>query len=173
MLAIRIASRRLVRLAASLLLCTSISAQEPPKPPVISAQARLVTARRIFIEHAGARLPNDVIGDAFHGWGRYQLVGGPGEADLIVSISAPTSDSGVSVGSGGPGSGRHGTMVASTDVTQIRLLILDAHDRVVLWSGHEQPKSSMKEKQREDNVVDASLRLFRRFRNAVEPELAP
>ena len=31
----------------------------------------------------------------------------------------------------------------------------------------------MKEKQREDNVVEASLRLFRRFRNLIEPEPAP
>jgi hypothetical protein len=59
-------------------------------------------------------------------------------------------------------------------VIQIRLLILDAHDRVTLWSGVEQPKSSMKERQREENVVDASLRLFRRFRDLIEPiEPAP
>jgi hypothetical protein len=31
----------------------------------------------------------------------------------------------------------------------------------------------MKGKQREDNEVEASLRLFRRFRNVIEPEPAP
>jgi hypothetical protein len=56
---------------------------------------------------------------------------------------------------------------------QIRLFILDAHDRVVLWSGNEQPKGSMKGKQREDNEVEASLRLFRRFRTVIEPEPLP
>jgi hypothetical protein len=136
-----------------------------------------MAARTIFIEHAGATLPNDVIGDAFQGWGHYTVVGDPANADLIVSISAPTVDSGVSVGDGSRG--RHGagssssTALSSSEVTQIRLLILDAHDRVVLWSGSEQPKSSIKEKKREDSVVEASLRLFRRFRSLIEPEPAP
>jgi len=169
MLAMRVASRLLARpAAAALLLCALFSAQEPPKPPVISSHARLLAARRIFIQHAGGRLPNDVIGDAFQGWGRYQIVGDPEQADLVVSIIAPFSDSDVSVGSGS-GNSRS----ASAPVTQIRLFILDAHDHVILWSGAEQPKSSMKQKQREDNLVDASLRLFRRFRDIIEPEPAP
>jgi hypothetical protein len=172
MSAMRIASRLFAPLAATLLLCATVWAQEPPKPPVISPHARLLAARRIFIEHAGGRLPNDVIGDAFQGWGRYQLVGDPQMADLIVSISAPVSDSGMSVGAAG-GGGRRAAAEPSAGVLQIRLLILDAHDRVVLWSGREQPKSAMKEKQREDNAVDASLRLFRSFRNIIEPEPAP
>ena len=171
MLASRIASRLFVLGAASLLLCASVWAQEPPKPPVISPHARLLAARRIFIEHAGGRLPNDVIGDAFQGWGRYQLVGDPEQADLIVSIIAPVYDSGVSVG--GPGDGHRATAASSADVMLIRLLILDARDHVVLWSGSLQPKSARKEKQREDNVVDASLRLFRSFRHAIEPESEP
>jgi hypothetical protein len=134
-----------------------------------------MAARSICIEHAGGRLPNDVIGNAFQGWGRYIVVGDPARADLIVSINAPVSDSGVSVGSGGgrPGSSSNSTSLSSSNVTQIRLFILDAHDRVLLWSGSEQPKSSIKERQREDYVVEASLRLFRRFRNLIEPEAAP
>jgi hypothetical protein len=137
-----------------------------------------MAARSICIENAGGRIPNDVIGDAFQGWGHYILVGDPAQADLIVSINAPVSDSGVSVGGGG-GNGRRGpgssssSSPSSSNVTQIRLLVLDAHDRAVLWSDSEQPKSSIKERQREDNVVDASLRLFRRFRNSIAPEPAP
>jgi hypothetical protein len=158
-------------LAAALLLCAFVSAQEPPKPAPtapISSHARLLAARSIYIEHAGGRLPNDVIGDAFQGWGRYTVVADPAQADLIVSINAPVSDSGVSVGDG-----RHGAppshTLSSSDVVQIRLTILDAHDRVVLWSGSEQPKSSLKQQKREDNEVDASLLLFRRFRALIEP----
>jgi hypothetical protein len=169
-----IASRFALFAAAALLLGTAF-AQESPAPPVISSHARLMAARSIYIEHAGGRLPNDVIGDAFQGWGHYVVVGDPSKADLIVSINAPVSDSGVSVGSGG----RRGSpandsrTLSSSNVIQIRLLVLDAHDRVVLWSGTQQPKSSLKEKQREDNEVDASLTLFRRFRDTIEPEPAP
>jgi len=160
---------------AALLLCAAVSAQDAPKPAPVAPHARLLAARSIYIEHAGGRLPNDVIGDAFQGWGHYLVVHDPSQADLIVSITAPVSDSGVSVGSG---NGRHGApppsrTLSSSAIVQIRLSILDAHDRVLLWSGSEQPKSSMKEKQREDNEVDASLLLFRRFRNLIEPEPAP
>jgi len=130
-----------------------------------------MAARSIYIEHAGGRIPNDVIGDAFQGWGRYTVVGEPERADLVVSINAPVSDSGVSVSDGRRGSA--GTSLSSSVVTQIRLVIMDAHDRVVLWSGNEQPKSSMKGHQREDNEVEASLKLFRRFRGTIEPETAP
>ena len=160
-------------LAAFFLLSAALFAQETPRSPAISAQVRLTAARRIFIEHAGGRLPNDVIGDAFQGWGRYNVVGDPADADLIVSINAPTADSGVSVGGADGRQGASNRTLSSSTVTQIRLLILDAHDRVTLWSGTEQPRSAMKEKQREDNVVEASLRLFRRFRNVIEPEPAP
>jgi hypothetical protein len=160
-------------LPAVVLLAASAFGQEPPNPPSISAHARLAAARNIYIEHAGGRLPNDVIDDAFQGWGHYTVVGEPANADLIVSINAPVADSGVSVSGGGEGRRGSSRTVSSANVTQIKLLILDAHDRVVLWSGNEQPKSSLKEKQREDNLVDASLRLFRRFRNIIEPEPAP
>ncbi len=160
---------------AALLFFAAAFAQESSKPAAIAPHARLLAARNIYIEHAGGRLPNDVIGDAFRGWGHYNVVADPAQADLIVSINAPVSDSGVSVGSG---NGRHGTpppssTLSSSTIVQIRLSILDAHDRVLLWSGSELPKSSLKEKQREDNEVDASLRLFRRFRTLIEPEPAP
>jgi hypothetical protein len=173
--AVRTASRAIVFPLLVGLLFLSAAAQQPEPPKIISPHARMLAARSVYVEHTGSRLPNDVIGDAFQGWGRYTVVYDPAKADIIVSINAPVSDSGVSVGDGrpGPGSGTSSRALSSSNVTQIRLLILDAHDRVILWSGVEQPKSSMKERQREDNIVDASLRLFRRFRNVVEPEPAP
>jgi hypothetical protein len=170
-IAMRVAPRfRLRSLLAMLFFSAAIAQQTPEPPKAVSAQARLLAARSIYIEHAGGRLPNDVIGDAFQGWGRYTVVYTPSKADLIVSINAPVVDSGVSVSRG---DGSRGAVAASNQVLQIRLLILDAHDRVVLWSGSEQPKSAIKEKQREDHLVEASLRLFRRFRNLIEPEPAP
>ena len=162
-------------LAAALLLCAAVSAQEAskPTPAPIAPHARLMAARSIYIEHAGGRLPNDVIGDAFQGWGRYTLVADPAQADLIVAINAPLSEAGVSVSGGGHGAPSSTRAGSSSEVVQIRLTILDAHDRVVLWSGSEQPKNSLKQQKREDNEVDASLRLFRRFRTLIEPEPAP
>lgn len=174
----RSAARFAMTFAALVFLLAPSPGQDAPKPPVISPLARLMAARSIFIEHAGGRLPNDVIGDAFQGWGHYTVVADPGQADLIASINAPVSDSGVSMGStaGGRrpgGSSSASRSLSSSNVTQIRLLVLDARDRAVLWSGTEQPKYARKEREREDHLVEASLRLFRRFRDTIEPEPAP
>jgi len=111
MFAMRMASRsvagKLLSLATvgvfAAFLLVAAFAQDSPQSPVISPHARLMAARSIYIEHAGGRLPNEIIGDAFHGWGRYVVVGDPRKADLVVSISAPVADSGVSVGSSGGG----------------------------------------------------------------------
>jgi hypothetical protein len=174
-----ISNRRAIRFVVLLTVVFAASAflpraaQESPKSPILTTHARLMAARTAYVEHSGSRLPNDVIGDAFQGWGHYAIVGDLGRADLIVAIHAPVNDSGVSVSSGDGRTSTSSKTLSSTMVTQIRLTILDAHDRVVLWSGNEQPKSSMKERQREDNIVDASLRLFRRFRITIEPETAP
>ena len=153
---------------ALLLSSAPVAAQEPPKSPVISPHTRLMAARSIFIEPAPASIPYDIIGDAFQGWARYQLADSRDAADLIVAIVAPRPNP-----AAGTGPGAKNLPVDPDDFTQIRLLILDAHDRAVLWSGTEQPKPALNEKHREDQLVDASLRLFRRFRNTIEPEPAP
>jgi hypothetical protein len=151
-----------------LFCCAFVSAQEPEKPAEISPHTRLMAARSIYVEHSGASIPFDIIGDAFQGWGRYQLADTPASADLIVSIVGPSPNPRASAGPGGKD-----RPAPANDFTQIRLLILDAHDRAVLWSGSEQPKAALNEKRHEDQLVDASLRLFRRFRDIIEPEPAP
>ncbi|MDR3762973.1 MAG: hypothetical protein P4M01_02645 [Acidobacteriota bacterium] len=143
------------------------AASEAQRPPVLSTQARLMAARSIVIQHSGGSIPNDVIDQAFEGWGRFVIVYDRQKADLIVSIEAPTVDNGVSV-SGGPG-GRASRNLSSGAVTQVRLLVRDAHDGVTLWSGVESPKGALKSSRREDNEVEASLKVFRRFRAIFEP----
>lgn len=152
---------------AMLLPCAHVSAQEPATPAV-SPHTRLMAARSIFIEPAPASIPYDIIGDAFQGWGRYQMADSRAAADLIVSIVAPLPSP-----VAGPGGNSKNRPATPDDLTKIRLLILDAHDRAVLWSSSEQPKPALNEKHREDQLVDASLRLFRRFRATIEPEPEP
>jgi hypothetical protein len=163
-------------LCAALLFSATSLAQQPEAsspqaiPQAIAPHARLMAARTIYIEHSGGSIPNDVIGEAFEGWGHFAIVYQREKADLIVSIMAPLSDSGVSVSGGNNTPSRN---MSAASVTQVRMVVRDAHDGVTLWTGGEQPKGSMKEKQREDNEVEASLRLFRRFRAVIEPEPAP
>ena len=153
---------------ALLLASASAWAQEAAAPAAVSPHTRLMAARSIYIKSAPASIPYDIIGDAFQGWGRYQVADNPAGADLIVSIVAPPANPGASVG----GNAKN-RPAASSDMTEIRLTILDARDRAVLWSGSEQPKGAFSAKRHEDELVDASLRLFRRFRASIEPEPEP
>jgi len=144
------------RLLLFVLMSALAAAQESaPAANTLAPHARLMAARYVLMQQSGTQLPFEVIDGAFRGWGRYQVVFDPGKADLIAQVNAPD------YGGGNAGIGR------------IQLIVRDAHDGAVLWSGAESVKSSFKEKQREENIVDASLKLFRRFRESIEPEPAP
>ena len=52
----------------------------------------------------------------------------------------------------------------------VKLVVADAKTNMPLWSGTEQPKFAMKQKNREDNVLQAAQRLVTRLRERVEPE---
>ena len=153
------------------LLASAGMAQEAPRP-VVSTKARMMNARTIFITHSGGSIPNDIIDEAFHGWGRYRVVNRREDADMVVSIEGVLANSGIEVSGGGPGGARREIVVTGAVVT-IRLFIRDAHDGAVLWAGREQPKNTHKGDSREDREVEASLRLFRSFREYIEPEPKP
>jgi hypothetical protein len=51
----------------------------------------------------------------------------------------------------------------------IRMAVLDPKTRLPLWTGVEQPKHALKQKAREDNLVEAAQALFSKFHQAVEP----
>ena len=53
----------------------------------------------------------------------------------------------------------------------IRMAVLDPKTRLPLWTGVEQPKHALKQKAREDNLVEAAQALFSRFHQAVEPSV--
>jgi hypothetical protein len=153
------------------LLISAAMAQEAARP-VVSTKARMMNARTIFITHSGAAIPNNIIDEAFRGWGRYRVVNRREDADMVVSIEGVVANSGIEISGGGPGAARHEVLVSGA-VTNIRLFLRDAHDGAVLWAGHEQPKSTHKGDSREDREVEASLRLFRSFREYIEPEPKP
>jgi len=165
------ASIRLL-VAVMFVLATTAWAQEAARP-VVSPKVRMMEARTIFITHSGGRIPNDIIDEAFRGWGRYRVVGRRADADMVVSIEGVLANSGFEVSGGGPNAARHEVLVNGA-VLNIRLFIRDAHDGAVLWAGSELPKGTHKDGgSREDHEVDASLRLFRRFREYIEPEPKP
>ena len=151
----------------------------PKKNPPVMPTSRLAAAKTAFIKNAGgSSIPFNSIASSMDGWGRFVMVNSPEQADIILEVSSPNSGSGVSVSSKTDTSTRTGQPETSTSTTRdlssgpIRLTVIDGKSKSVLWTGSEQPKFAMRKKSLEDNLVEASEKLFTKFHDRVEPNLA-
>lgn len=149
MATIRIAKRGIldVLFVIGLLSLPLLSAEKPkdgvPPAPVPSP---IAAAKKVFISNApGSSLPTSFGGPdrsynefyaAMKGWGHYELVAAPSDADLILEISFNSSLSGVG--------GTSTTGPISYNSAELRLVILDARMHVPLWWFNEEvnPKIS-------------------------------
>ncbi len=179
--------RRFLLVCGALVVCVVMApaqAQKPEPQPEqkpaarpVNPSARLAAAKTAMVRNAeGSDIPYDVISSAMESWGRFTLVDSPEKADIIVEVSAPgTSGSGVSVSSNisrtDPMGRPEQSSTTSRDISNgpVRIIVYDARSHMALWSASEQPKFAMKQKAKEDNLVQASQRLFNKFRDRVEP----
>lgn len=156
-----------------------LAQQHDASRPVLTPTARLAAAKKIYIKHgSGGDAAFNAIESGIEGWGRYVLVNSASEADLVVTVDAPDSDSGISV-SGKVSHDSYGRPESSTTTSRqlnnaaaVKLTILDAKNRVMLWSDTEKTKSAYKQKAREDSIIEAAQTLVRRLRDRVEPQSA-
>ena len=113
-----------------------LSAEKPKDPvPPAPVPSPIAAARKVFISNApGNNLPPSLGGPdrtynefyaAMKGWGHYQLVAAPSDADLILEISFTSALSGVG--------GTSASGCSSSSDNELRLVILDAKMRVPLW----------------------------------------
>jgi len=165
-----------------ILAVVAIRAQQPApeKPRVETPAARLANAKSVLIMRTrGNMIPYDVIRDTVDGWGRFALVQTPDQADLLIQVASTggdsdlrvTSTSGQSMESGRYGSSSHTSKDLSA--TDIKLTVLDARNRRVLWEATETAKYAMKEKARENNMVEAAEKLASKLHNKLEPPPPP
>jgi hypothetical protein len=119
------------------LLSLPLFAADKPKDAVPPAPvpSPIAAARKVFISNApgshppasfgGAERTYDEFYTAMKGWGHYELVSAPSDADLILEISFDSSLS--SVG------GSSTTGPISYNSAELKLVILDARMHVPLW----------------------------------------
>lgn len=169
--------RAFIGLIGVLLFLASAQSQEQKKALLMTPSARLAAAKTLYVKNAGgSAIPFNVISSGLEGWGRYVVVDSADQADLIAEVSSPREGGGVSMTSSTKTSGVTGRQEESTTTSRdlssdpIKLVVYDARNKVPLWSGTEQPKSAMRQKAREDNLVQAAGRLLSKFRQRVEPE---
>lgn len=155
--------------------------QEQEKKPVIQTPAaRLAEARnaQVVRTRGGSNIPYDVIKSTLDGWMRFTLVDTPDKADIIVEV-VTSGDSSVQVSSSAsvsPESGRPEQSSSSRkDISaeEITMTVFDAKNKRVLWRSTERVKSAMKQKAKENNLVEAAERLASKFHDRLEPPAPP
>ncbi len=152
-------------------------APETPKP--VSATARLAAAKTAYVKRAaGADVAYDAIRYSIEGWGRYVVVSKPEESDITVEVSAPGDSGGVTMSSsttttsattGRPEQSSNTSRSFSGGGGPVKLTVYDTKTKMLLFVASEQAKSALKQKNREDNLVEAASKLVTKFRQRVEP----
>jgi hypothetical protein len=154
----------------------SARAQQPAekKPLIETPSMRLAAAKNVFITRThGSRIPLDVIKSTMEGWERFTFVETPDKADLIIEISS-TGDSGVQVSSSSKVSPETGQEEKSNSTrkdispTDIKMMVFDSRNKRPLWVATESVKFAVKEKGKENNLVDAAERLASKFHQRLE-----
>jgi hypothetical protein len=153
------------------------TAQPPPekKPVIETPSMRLASGKNVFMVRThGSHIPFEVIRSTMEGWGRFTFVETPEKADLIIEI-ASSGDSGVQVSSSSKVSAETGheekSSSARKDIspTDVKMTVIDARNKRALWAATESVKFAMKEKAKENNLVDAAERLASKFHDRLEP----
>jgi hypothetical protein len=154
--------------------------QQEKKPVVQTPAARLAEARNAQIVRTrnGSNIPFDVIKSTIDGWMRFTLVDTPDKADIIVEIVSSgdssvqvSSSSSVSVESGHPEQSNSSRKDISPE--EITMTVFDAKNKRVLWRSTEKVKSALKQKTKENNIVEAAERLASKFHERLEPPAPP
>jgi hypothetical protein len=139
----------------------SISAKDKKKVPAAPLPAVIVKAKKIFLSNGGG---SNLAYDAFYlkmkEWGKYEVVGSPDEADLIVELAYKVVDEGTRVWSS-TNTYNNTTQVHSThDIDpQLVLTIYDAKTKTSLWSETDHRRLARREKNREKETVNSADRL--------------
>lgn len=146
------------------------------KPETIhTSTVRLTLARNVFIVRTqGGKIPFDTIRTTIDGWQRFTLVDSAEKADLIIDVASSGGDDGVRVSSSMRPSQETGRMEESTSssrdlsATEVSMTVLDAHNNRVLWRATESAKYAMRQKARENNLVEAAEKLASKFHDRLE-----
>ncbi len=148
-----------------------LRAQDRKESPPAPLPAQIFTARKVFVCNGGGdtldyysggpdRAYNELYA-ALKGWGRYELVATPVDAELVFEISFSVPILGEAV------SGGAGTPVSSKTVIdpQFRLAIRELKTQVLLWTFIEHVQNALLKGNRDKNFDQAMTALVNDIRN--------
>jgi hypothetical protein len=180
----------------AVLISTCLFAQEkpqaPPEPPqtsgeqknaeakshaaLVSPSARLAAAKTAYMKNAaGSEIPFNVISAGIDGWGRFQMVGSPSEADVVIEVYSPDDEHASSSSTSAKtkvGAGRMSEPAAASSSNTdgpIRLVVSDPRTHLALWTATEQPKGAFRQRAHDEHIIEAAQRLLAKFHDRLEP----
>lgn len=137
----------------------------PPAPlPTVVANAK-----NVFLTNGGG---SDLAYDAFYSemksWGKYQIVGSPEEADLIIELAFRVEHGGTRVWSS-TNTYTGATQVHSAQITdpQLVLTIYDAKTKNSLWAAVDHRRLARRQKNREKETINSAERLVNELKMRV------
>jgi len=121
--------------------------------PAAPLPAQIASAKKAFISNTGigAATNYNEFYAAIKGWGRYQIVDAPADADVVLEISLATQITSVS--------GTKESGCDSSGATTLKLLVLDATTHFVLWTIEENVQPFARAKTGEKNTAEAMNRI--------------
>jgi hypothetical protein len=135
--------------------------------------AQIYAARKVFVSNAGDETLGEFSGGpdraynqlyaALKGWGRYEVVAAPADAELVFEISFATRILGENVSGGGSGI----TPVSNKTMKdpQLRLTIWDLKTHVLLWTFIEHVQNALLQGNRDKNYDQAMAAIVNDIRN--------
>jgi hypothetical protein len=157
---------RLLGVILLLLLALAASEKNRKDVPAAPLPASVVAAHKIFLTNGGG---SDLAYDEFYSqmkeWGRYQMVGSPDDADLIVELSYYVEHGGSHVWSAS-NTYTGQTQVYSAQIVdpQLALKIYDAKTKNALWSAIDHRRLARRHKNREKEIIKFADRLVDQLR---------
>ncbi len=145
-------------------------AKDKKNVPMAPLPGVIASAKRIFLSNGGgSNLAYDAFYSSMKEWGRYEIVGAPDAADLIVELAYRVDQGGTRVWST-TNTYNHTTQVHSAQIVdpQLVLTIYDGKTRTQLWSETDHRRLARREKNREKETVNSAQRLVDDLKNRVD-----
>ena len=161
------------RLGIALCLCVFLTphatkAMDKKNVPGAPLPAEVVNAKKIYLSNGGgSNLAYDVFYIVMKEWGKYEIVGSPEGADLIVELAYRVERDGSRVGSSTDTTNTTHINSAEKVDPQVVLTIYDAKSKTLLWSESERPRSARRKKNRDKETVNSTQRLVAELKRRV------
>ena len=146
---------------AVLLASLPAHGKDKKKVPAAPLPAVIVNAKKIFLANGGgSNLAYDAFYSKMKEWGKYEVVGSPDEADLVVELAYRVDKGGTRVWSS-TNTYNNTTQVHSTQIVdpQLVLTIYDSKTKNSLWSETDHRKLARRETNRDKETVNSAQRL--------------